>query len=95
MNVRLQDDSSDTHTRYGGTEDSGNKYKNLPGYLSNKFPMLGTKDYGTSKENSVYLPEKTLVYLLRDTDWDNNKKVKDIDDWTYTGDIDAYWGPPE
>ena len=56
-------------------------YSNLPSFLSSKFPMLGSSIVNSGNENSVYLPSKTLVYMLRNEGWSG----VDVSGWTDTG----------
>ena len=92
--MRLHNDDNDKLTSDGGqaTEDY---YKKLPEFLANKFPMLGTTDRGSSGENSMYVPEKTLVYLLAAAGWlesEGAEAIKDLDQWTYTDNKGNYFG---
>ena len=59
--------------------------------------MLGTRDRGSSDENSLYLPEKTRVYLLTTFDWWNgshnsSEKIKDSGSWSYANYQGNYFG---
>ena len=62
-------------------------------------PLLGTSDIMTSDNNTLYLPEATLVYMIRhDKDWvDGNSNGQDLgvdlSGWTYTGDEGDFLGP--
>ena len=81
MTLRYLGDSKDKGTHSGGTA-TEEYFKTLPGFLSTKFPMLGTRDRSGSDENSLYLPEKTLVYWLGATSW--VATIKEISLWTNT-----------
>ena len=82
-----QESSSDYLKIYDGndavTEWLANNvyYSNLPAFLSSKFPMLGSSVVNSGDENSVYLPAKTLVYMLKNDGW----AAVDVNGWTDTG----------
>ncbi|CAJ1414630.1 unnamed protein product [Effrenium voratum] len=63
-------------------------YQKLPSYLSASWPLRGTKDINSANQNSLYLPQTTLAYLLRVDRW---SKV-DLKGWTDTGDVGSYLG---
>ena len=94
LDQRLYNDGNDKLTRDGGVA-TNDYYKNLPDSLAEKFPMLGTLDRGSSNENSLYLPEKTLVYLLSPAGWlnsDGADAIIDLGLWTYTNNEGNYFG---
>ena len=94
LDQRLHDDANDKLTRDGGVA-TDDYFKNLPESIANKFPMLGTLDRGSSNENSLYLPERTLVYLLSPAGWLNSggaEAIVDLASWTDTGNQGNYFG---
>ena len=89
-------DPNDTLTKDGGVS-TQDYYKNLPSFLAKLFPMLGTRDRGSSDENSLYLPEKTRVYLLTTFDWwygshNSSEKIKDSGSWSNSNYQGNYFG---
>ena len=74
-------------------------YQDLPEYLHHMLPLLGTNDIMTSDNNTLYLPEATLVYMIRhDNDWvDGNSEGQDLgvdlSGWRYTRDNGDFLGP--
>ena len=103
LDQRLHNDPNDTLTTAGNVT-VGN-YQNLPEFLTQKFPMLGTRDIGSSDANSVYLPEKTRVYLLSLRNWwytyhygqengyhNTRDRISDIRHWSDKGYTGNYFG---
>ena len=75
----------DPLTKQGGLVWQNNQCQysqTLPDFLKLEFPMLGTKDISTSNGNTLELPEKTLVYMLRSVQW---KLRVNMDGWIDTG----------
>ena len=74
-------------------------YQNLPQYLKQMLPLLGTSGIMTSDNHTLYLPDATLVYMIRhDKDWvEGNSNGPDLgvdlSGWTYTGDEGNFLGP--
>ena len=59
--------------------------------------MLGTRDRGSSDENSLYLPEKARVYLLTTSDWwysshNSSESINDSESWSYSNYQGNYFG---
>ena len=85
--LRKYNDPADTHIRNGGTTQF--YYKNLPPWLIEKFPMLGSKNFKVSPDPQIlYLPRRTKLYLLRNIGWSG----VDLSCWTDTLDGGNYWG---
>ena len=94
LDQRQHNDANDKLTRDGGVA-TDDYFKNLPQAVAEKFPMLGTYDRGSSNENSLYLPEKTLVYLLSSAAWLSStgaEAITDLGSWTDTGNEGNYFG---
>ena len=72
---------------WGGSK--GVYYNDLPQYLSKHFPMKGTRDLNTGDSNRLYLPTRTLVFMLRNDDW----LSVNLTTWIDTRDKGNYLGP--
>ena len=86
--------SSDVITKHGQRkeEKAGEKfyYGNLPSYLSKSLPLLGTNVFTSSEENTLYLPDTTLVYMLIPKE--EGTEGENVFGWTYTRDSGHYLG---
>ena len=82
---------SKEHGETGEEKEDTIYYENLPMYISNLLPLQGTNEITNAAENSIYLPDTTLVYMVKE-----NKKGKTQDEnlvgWTYTGHEGYYVG---
>ena len=90
VTVRYQS-STDRLTKngqvWGGSK--GVYYDRLPSYLRSQFPIKGTRDVDTSDKNQLYLPTRTLVYMLRSDDW----PTVNLTTWTETNEKGNFLGP--
>ena len=91
LTFRRHNDNTDVFTREGEATDK--YYKNLPIWLSSKFPMLGTNSFGDSDKNCLYLPERTQVYLIRRLTWTSESKRVDLTGWVDTNERGVFWPP--
>ena len=89
LTFRRHNDNTDVFARDGSATDK--YYKNLPIWLSSKFPMLGTNSFGDSDKNCLYLPERTQVYLLRRLGWSSEAKRVDLTGWIDTNGRGEFW----
>ena len=76
----------------GNTDVIGNEfhYENLPKYLSQSLPLLGTREITNGGANTFYLPKTTLVYMV--IQQEDSAEGEDVIGWTYTGDRGYYFG---
>ena len=77
------------HTQTDDDEEETYYYENLPTYLRNLLPLQGTNEIATAVENTIYLPDMTLLYMIKQ----NENLDEDIAGWTYTGNEGNYLGP--
>ena len=66
-------------------------YDNLPTYLRNLLPLQGTTELAKNIENTIYLPDTTLLYMIKQQENENSEE--EISGWTYTGNQGYYLGP--
>ena len=76
-------------------EGTGFYYDNLPKNLRKLLPLLGTNDMMSSDNNTLYLPETTVVYMIKQEMDQHSEENLDVDvvGWTYTGNDGYYLGP--
>ena len=94
LSLRYLYDDPITHEGGQSLRDADNKqcqYQNIPDFIKSEFPMLGTSDISTGKENVLELPSKTIVYMLTSTQWPMPNNV-DIHGWTDTGYMGDFLG---
>ena len=97
LSLRYLYDDPITHEGGQSLRDKDNnqcQYQNMPDIIKSQFPMLGTSDINTGKENVLELPSKTLVYMLTSLWWPKSTNV-DTDGWVdtgYTGDFLGCFG---
>ena len=48
-----------------GNEDALSYGEDLPLYIKIRFPMFGTKTFGSRKDNELFVPRETVAYLIR------------------------------
>ena len=81
-------------TKHDQTEDDEEEtfyYDNLPTYLRNLLPLQGTSEIATEVGNTIYLPDMTLLYMIKIKEKEDSDE--DMDGWTYTGNQGHYLGP--
>ena len=77
LTLRAEDPNDRLTINYGGNW--GNKYyQNFPEMLKEKMPLYGTQDINTNNANTLYLPTKTMGYMLHIIGWE----PVGMDGWT-------------
>ena len=67
--LTLRHGGSSDPISHHGVNDHFTFYQNFPSFLNKTLPVYGPNDINTSHENTVVIPAKTNVYLLRVNGW--------------------------
>ena len=54
-----------TAVLHDGNEELMSYSEDLPLYIKIRFPIFGTKTFGSRKDNELFVPRETIAYLIR------------------------------